>query len=71
MDNTGKIVNKNIQIKVFKLYYNSDVISTNEWLKEHSEKIEILDIKEVATKEYVRMIIYFTNITNKGKHSLD
>lgn len=54
----------NIRIKTFKSYSDDDDVFNN-WMKEMTGKVIIKDIRELTQKEYIRFIIYYTEIKNK------
>ena len=56
------MIDNKIQIKTFKSYSSADDADFNNWIDENLGKINIKDIKEVATKEYLRIAVYYTKI---------
>jgi hypothetical protein len=58
----------NTRIKTFKLFSTSDDKDFNEWMGSIKGTLKIKDIKELATKEYLIVVVYYTEIDTTEKN---
>ena len=56
------MVDSNIRLKTFRTYDDREDDVFNTWMEENADKVVIKNIKELAVREYVRILVWYTTV---------